>query len=54
MEVMIRGYHEYKSIWLNPVIQPEELLCEQEYCMDIFTVLTGEVLFFYISAHPFA
>ena len=27
---MIRGYHEYKSIWLNLVNQPEELLCEQE------------------------
>ena len=30
MEAMIHGYHKYKSIWLNPVIQPEELLCKQE------------------------
>jgi len=29
VEAMIRGYHEYKSVWLNPVIV-EEFSCEQE------------------------
>ena len=28
-EAMICGYHKYKYIWLNPVIE-EELLCERE------------------------
>ena len=27
--VVIRGYHVYKSIWLNPVME-EELSCERE------------------------
>ena len=29
VEAMICGYHEYKSVWINPVIE-EELLCEWE------------------------
>ena len=29
MEAMIRGYHEYKNIWMNPVIE-EQLSYERE------------------------
>ena len=29
IESMIRGYHEYKLIWNNPVVG-EDLLCERE------------------------
>ena len=29
IESMIRGYHEYKLIWNNPVVG-EDLLCEHE------------------------
>ena len=29
IESMIRGYHEYKLIWNNPVVE-EDLLCECE------------------------
>ena len=31
VESMIRGYHDYKSIWENPNIG-ESLICEQEIC----------------------
>ena len=35
VESMIRGYHEYKSIWENPSVG-ESLICEQEVrnCYD--------------------
>ena len=29
VEAVIRGYHMYKSIWLNPIME-EELLFERE------------------------
>lgn len=29
VESMIRGYHEYQTIWLNPVME-EELSCKQK------------------------
>ena len=29
VESMIRGYHEYKSIWENPS-EDDELICERE------------------------
>ena len=29
VEAVIHGYHEYKSIWLDPVME-EELSCERE------------------------
>ena len=29
VEAMIRGYHEYKSVWINPIAE-EELSCERE------------------------
>lgn len=29
MEAMIHGYHEYKSVWINPIAE-EELSCERE------------------------
>ena len=29
VEAVIRGYHVYKSIWLNPIME-EELSCERE------------------------
>ena len=29
VEAMIHGYHEYKSVWINTVVE-EELSCERE------------------------
>ena len=29
VEAVIHGYHVYKSIWLNPIIE-EELSCKRE------------------------
>ena len=29
LEAVIRGYHVYKSIWLNPIME-EELSCKRE------------------------
>ena len=29
LEALIHGYHVYKSVWLNPIME-EELSCERE------------------------
>ena len=49
VEAVIRGYHVYKSIWLNPIME-EELSCEREignaqdtHAMAIRKTIDGEV-----------
>ena len=49
IEAVIRGYHLYKSIWLNPVME-EELSCEREignakdtHAVAICKTIDGEV-----------
>lgn len=49
IESMIRGYHEYQSIWLNPVME-EELSCEWEignahdtHAVAIRKTINGEI-----------
>ena len=46
---MIRGYHEYKNIWTNPVIE-EQLLCKREignahntHAVTIRKTIDGEI-----------
>ena len=46
---MIRGYHEYKIIWLNPVIE-EELSCKREignahdtHAVAVCNIIDGDV-----------
>ena len=42
---MIRGYHEYKSIWDNPSVG-ESLICEREVgnCYDTHAVAIKKIL----------
>ena len=49
VEAMIRGYHEYKIIWLNPVIE-EELSCKREignahdtHAVAVCNIIDGDV-----------
>ena len=49
IEAVIRGYHKYKSIWLDPVME-EELSCEREirnahdtHVVTICKTINGEV-----------
>ena len=50
VESMIRGYHEYQSIWENPSIG-ESLICEREIgnCYDTHAVAYGPLLPFLLS-----
>ena len=39
VEAVIRGYHVYKSIWLNPIME-EELSCKRRGGLEMPKTLT--------------